>query len=276
MSAAAKTSDVNRLQERLNDPEVIDGLARLLNHLEAVTFAVESVEGLMRRGEVISDSIASGVSELRNADTEPATDLLSRAPQMLKTGTKLADAATDLDVEELTRSKVLERLTNPTTLATLNQLLDKLPLIAFLLESLEGFIQRGETVADNLAEAIGELNLSEHKIDFSQIAPLMETLPKMAKAGEKLFESELMGKDFPKVIDAGVTMVDSGMMDKDIIQILGDLGKKGAETYKEVTREPIQPVGGLFATLKATKDPDVQKSLGFFFAFAKAFARHLD
>ena len=61
---------------------------------------------------------------------------------MLKAGTQLAEAASDLNVEELMHSKVLERLTDAETLATLNQLLDKLPLIAFLLESLEGFISR--------------------------------------------------------------------------------------------------------------------------------------
>jgi len=84
-----------------------------------------------------------------------------------------------------------------------------------------------------------------------------------------------MGDGLPKVIDAGVSMVDSGMLDRQVVSTLGDLGKKTVETYNEVSSKPVPPVGGLFATLRATKDPDVQKSVGFFFAFAKAFAKHL-
>ena len=105
---------------------------------------------------------------------------------------------------------------------------------------------------------------------------LMESLPKLKEAGEKLLESELMGDGLPKVIDAGVSMVDSGMLDKKVVSVLGDLGSKSAETYQEVASQPVEPIGGLFATLRATKDPDVQKSVGFFFAFAKAFAKHLN
>jgi uncharacterized protein YjgD (DUF1641 family) len=70
-------------------------------------------------------------------------------------------------------------------------------------------------------------------------------------------------------------MIESGMVDKEVVAVLGDLGKKSAETYREVSSEAVEPIGGLFATLRATKDPDVQKSVGFFFAFAKAFAKHL-
>lgn len=276
MSAVTEPSAADRLQERLNDPEVAQGLNRLLDQLDTVSFAVESVDGFMRRGEVIADSLADGVAELRKGDSEQASELLHRAPQMLKTGTQLADAATELNIDELTKSKVLERLTDPETLATVNLLLDKLPLVAFMLESLEGFISRGETVADNLSAAVGELKLGEQKVDLSKLLPLIENLPKMAEAGEKLLDSELMGGGLPKVIEAGVSMVDSGMMDKDIVRTLGDLGRKSAEIYNEVVSKPVEPVGGLFATLKATKDPDVQKSVGFFFAFAKAFAKHLN
>lgn len=180
-----------------------------------------------------------------------------------------------MDVDELTRSQVLEKLTDPTTLETVSRLLDRLPLAAFLLESLEGFIGRGDTIADNLADAVGELNLSESKIDASQLTSLLEALPKLKEAGEKLLDSDLMGDGLPKVIDAGVSMVDSGMLDKEIVSILGELGKKSAQTYREVSASSVKPIGGLWATLKATKDPDVQKSVGFFFAFAKAFAKHL-
>ena len=268
-------SSAEQLLDRLNDPEVADGLNRLLDRLDIVSFTVESMDGFLKRGEVIADSVASTVGEFKEAGDESSLELLKRAPKMIETGTKLADAAGAMNVDELAESKVLERLTDPQTLATLNELLDRLPLAAFMLESLEGFISRGDTIADSVSEMVGDLNLGEAKIDFDQFKSLMESLPKLKEAGDKLLQSDLMGDGLPKVIDAGVSMVESGMLDKEVVAILGDLGKKSAETYKEVASKRVEPVGGLWATLKATKDPDVQKSVGFFFAFAKAFSKHL-
>ena len=275
MSTNGVASSAEQLHDRLNDPKVADGLNRLLDRLDIVSFAVESMDGFIKRGEVIADSVTSTVGDLKGVGDESTLELIKKAPKMLETGTKLADAAGSMNVDELAKSKVLERLTDPQTLNTLNELLDRLPLAAFMLESLEGFISRGDTIAESVAEAVGELKLGDAKIDVSQFQSLIESLPKLKEAGDKLLDSDLMGDGLPKVIDAGISMVDSGMLDKEVVAILGDLGKKSAETYKEVASKPVEPVGGLWATLKATKDPDVQKSAGFFFAFAKAFAKHL-
>lgn len=275
MSTNGAVAPAEQLLERLNDPKTADGLNRLLDQLETVTFAVESMEGFISRGEVITESVAAGVREVKGLGNEETVELLQKAPQLLQTGTKLAEAAGTMHVDELANSHVLERLTEPETLKTLNALLDRLPLAAFLLESLEGFIGRGDTIAENLADAVHELNLGETKIDAGQLKSLLEALPKFKEAGEKLLESELIGEGLPKVIDAGVSMVESGMLDQSVVNVLGEMGKKSAETFKEVSSKPVEPIGGLFATLRATKDPDVQKSVGFFFAFAKAFAKHL-
>lgn len=275
MSTNGVASSAEQLHDRLNDPNVADGLNRLLDRLDIVSFAVESMDGFVRRGEVIADSVASTVGDLKDVGNEDTMALLKKAPKMLETGTKLADAAGSMNVDELAKSKVLERLTDPQTLNTLNALLDRLPLAAFMLESLEGFISRGDTIADNVSDMVGDLKLGDAKIDVNQFKSILESLPKFKEAGDKLLESDLMGDGLPKVIDAGVSMVESGMLDKEVVTILGDLGKKSAETYKEIAAKPVEPVGGLWATLRATKDPDVQKSVGFFFAFAKAFAKHL-
>ena len=275
MSYNAVVSSPERLQERLNDPKVVEGLNRLLDQLDTVSFAVESLEGLLRRGEVITDSISSSIADFKGMGSGKAQELFEKAPQMIETGTRLAEAAGAMDVDELARSHVLERLTDPQILETLNRLLDRLPLAAFLLESVEGFIARGETITDNLAEAFGELGLGSMDIDTDQLTSLLASIPKLREAGEKLLDSKLMDEGLPTVIDAGVVMVESGMLDKDVVSMLGQLGRQSAETFREVTANPIEPIGGLFATLRATKDPDVQKTVGFFFAFAKAFAKHL-
>lgn len=275
MSSNTVASPAEQLQQRLNDPNVAAGLNRLLDQLDTVTFAVESMEGFISRGEVIAESVAASVGDLKSLGDGKTAELIQKAPQYIETGTKLADAAGAMDVDELAKSKVLQRLTDPQTLATLNDLLDRLPLAAFLLESLEGFISRGEVIADNLADAVKELHLDKLNIDAEQFASLLKSLPKLKIAAEKMLDSDLLGDGLHKIIDAGNTMIDSGMVDKDVVSVLGELGKNSADTYREISSKPVPPVGGLFATLRATKDPDVQKSVGFFFAFAKAFAKHL-
>ena len=68
MSTAMETSAAEQLKERLSDPHVTANLNRLLDQLETITFAVESIDGFVRRGEVIADSLAEGVAELKQAE----------------------------------------------------------------------------------------------------------------------------------------------------------------------------------------------------------------
>ncbi len=275
MSDNGVASPAEQILERLNDPHTADGINRLLDRLDTLTLAVESMEGFISRGEVIAESMADSVGDLRKIGDDKTADLIRKAPEYIETGARLADAASAIDVDTLTQSGVLERLTDPATLNTLNQLLDRLPLAAFLLEAAEGFISRGETIAENLADGAREFHGAESFIPAEQLASLIQSLPKFREAGEKLLESELMGDGLTKVVEAGVGMVESGMLDKDVVSVLGELGRMSAETYREVVKEPIQPIGGLFATLRATRDPDVRKTIGFAIAFAKAFASHL-
>lgn len=274
-ATTAEASSSEQLLSRLNDPAVAAGLSRLLDKLDLASFALDSMDGFLRRGEVIADSVGESLNELKQSHPRFADELLQDAPRRFATGAKLADAAGEMDIDELSRSHVLARLTNPTTLSAVNRLLDQLPLLAFLAEAVEELIGRSETIAENVAGAVDELHLRDKGGGLDKLLLFIGALPRVTEAGEKLLASGLMDRNFGKVVDAGVTMVESGMLDEQVVGILGDLGKKFAETFREVSSKPVEPVGGLFATLRATKDPDVQKSVGFAFALAKAFAKHL-
>ncbi|MEZ6096824.1 MAG: DUF1641 domain-containing protein [Pirellulaceae bacterium] len=274
-SISPNNSNESSLQERLADPNVARGLNRLLDRLDTVTFAIEAMEGFVARGDTIADSVAAAVGEFKNASSGQGGEWLSEAPQMVETSRRLMGSAKKINTAEVDRSEVLDKLTQPETLALLNDLIERLPLIAMMVDSMEGFIKRGDTIADNVAGMVKELKLSDKKFDVAQIASTLESLPKLKEAGEQFLNSGLADGGLPKVIDAGVSMIESGMMDKDVVATLGYLGKVSVETYHEVTEQNVQPVGGVFALMRATKDPDVQKSIGFFFAFAKAFAKHL-
>ncbi|MEM9825045.1 MAG: DUF1641 domain-containing protein [Planctomycetota bacterium] len=188
---------------------------------------------------------------------------------------RLSQAVNQVDADALEASEVLGRLTEPETLAMLNELVDKLPMILFMLNSLNDFLGRGETVIDNVAGLVGELKHGTGGIDPQQFIQFMEMLPKVKKATEQLMASEHVFENFPTVINAGKSMVDSGMLDAKVVGTLGHFGRVGAETFESVASKPVPKVGGIFSLLKAMRDPDVQASMSFGLAFAKEFAQHL-
>ncbi|HMO16069.1 MAG TPA: DUF1641 domain-containing protein [Pirellulaceae bacterium] len=269
-------SGVDVLQQRLNDPEVAAGIARLLERLDSINFVAEAIESAVSRGDVIIGSVTDTINDLKKADAGAHINaLVQQAPQLIETGSQFANVSKNVNFAELDKSQLLERLTDPTTLQTLNQLLDQLPLIAFLLQTLEGFLQRGDTIVENIAAMTSDLKRSESNISLDQITDSLKSLPKLKELGDQLSESELIGDKMDKIINAGVGMVDAGMLDEKVVGTLGDLGKKMVDTFQEIKSQPTQPVGGLWRMLKASRDPDVQQSFGFLIAYAKAFSKHI-
>lgn len=66
-------SPVDRLRKRLDDPAVAASLDSLLDHADLIAILVAGLDGLVRRGDEISESLASAVDELRG----PASSLSS-------------------------------------------------------------------------------------------------------------------------------------------------------------------------------------------------------
>lgn len=68
MVANGQTIDVSpadRLRERLDDPAVAASLNSLLDHADLLAVLVTGLDGLVRRGDEISESLSSAVGELR-------------------------------------------------------------------------------------------------------------------------------------------------------------------------------------------------------------------
>lgn len=58
---------VEALIARLDEPNVANGLHQLLDHLDLLAVLVNGLNGLMTRGDTISDSLADAVIEMRGA-----------------------------------------------------------------------------------------------------------------------------------------------------------------------------------------------------------------
>ncbi len=263
------------LQDRLSDPLVQQSLLRLVEHLDTLSFTLEALDGFFRRGETISDNVSESLQELRHIrmDDSGVGALVKEAPRLARTASRLAQTAARADLDALEQSKLLERLTQPQTLELLNQLLDRLPLLVMVVQGLDELLRRGETVADSLGESLREVVQGLAQVDQPALVQTLRLLPRLVEVGNRLVESGILEQAFPKLVEAGQQMLASGMLDAEVVRTLGQLGKALAESCREALQHPPEPIGGLWGLYRATRDPEIQKVLGFLVAVARGFSR---
>src|SRR6185295_11845054 len=147
-----------RLQERLAEPATVDSLNKLLDRLDVIVFAAEALEGFLRRAEVVADSVAQGMGDLRRMAGEDAGgELVAKIPQMLRAGRRMAELADRPEFERLVDSGLLEKLGDKKTIDGLSSLLGNVEVVAFLLDSLDGFLRRSDHAIESVAEGLAEL-----------------------------------------------------------------------------------------------------------------------
>lgn len=133
----APPSPVDALVARLSEPRVAAAVHDLLDHADVVAFAVGALDGFLRRGEVIADSVGDALRDLRGAsvngplaEARPALTALLPVvtdPATLRTVTRLAAALGEADrAPEPPRTGMrglLTGLRDPDTLRGLHMLL---------------------------------------------------------------------------------------------------------------------------------------------------------
>jgi len=62
-------SPADALRDRLNDPEVASSLNNLLDHADLLAILVDGLDGLVRRGDEISNSLVSALDELKGSSS---------------------------------------------------------------------------------------------------------------------------------------------------------------------------------------------------------------
>jgi Protein of unknown function (DUF1641) len=244
-----------RLQERLADPKTVDALNRLLDRLDVIVFTAEALEGFLRRAEVVADSVAQGVADVRKmAGEEGGADLLGNLPRMVRAGGELAERLERPEVQRLLDSGLLEKLAEPGTLESLKALLGRLELVGFLLEGLDGFLRRSDTWIESVAAGIDDLKQAAPEIDGEKIRRVVATLPSL--------------------VDAGTQLSEAGMFDPKTVQVLANLGRTVAASHDDVREKPQKPLG-LFDLLRSLRDPEIQSSVRLALYVAKRYGRGL-
>ena len=83
---------------------------------------------------------------------------------------------------------------DPQTVESLNKLLDRMDIIVFAVEALDGFLSRADVIADNVTDSVGDLRTLMAE---SGTAGLMEKLPQLARAGAQV--ADISATPAPKV-----------------------------------------------------------------------------
>ena len=155
---------------------------------------------------------------------------------------------------------LLDRLNAPTVAASLNSLLDNIELLAVLVAGLDGLARKGEVIGDTIAEVLDQIRSTTQSTGLDpmqaaqQLGTIIPTLAAASPAINRILESPIVEPEPIDILsETAVALVD---------------GLKAAEAKK--TRL------GLRGLLRATRDKDVQRGLGFVVEVAKVFGRDLD
>lgn len=256
-SAGALTAQ-ERLQERLADPRTVEALDRLLDRLDVIAFTAEALESFLRRAEVVSDSVASGLADLRRmaGQDADASEIVARLPQVARAGMRMAEVAEKPEVTRLLESGLLEKLAEPRTLENLRTVLDKLDVITFSLEAFDGFLKRGDQVVESMAAGAQDLRQVLPEIDGEKVGKVAAALPGL--------------------VDAGSMLAESGMFDPKVVNVLADLGRTVVESRDALRARPVpEKTLGLFELMRVMRDPAVQQVLRFAIEVAKRYSRQL-
>ena len=176
-------------------------------------------------------------------------------------------AGTDRLLTPSPTDELLARLADPQIAWAVSTLLDNADVLAFLAVGLDGFLSRGEVIADSLADGITELrgaagaaaaSGSLPKVDFRALAGSASAL-----SGPVVAAAPALGE-----------LLTGPLGDPRTVRVLSQLASALTEGRDAAEAHPVGPAGA-FALLRALKDEEVARGLGFLIQVAKALGRQV-
>lgn len=88
---------------RLDDPQIASSISLILDHADLLATLVAGLDGLLRRADVISDNVAAGVAEIRDAASTngrpslPTVDLTAASDAVTRLSAAAIDATPAID-----------------------------------------------------------------------------------------------------------------------------------------------------------------------------------
>lgn len=155
--------------------------------------------------------------------------------------------------------RLLDRLEEPRTAEALHTLLDNAELIAVLVNGLDGLARKGEVIGDTIAEVLAEAKAAGRATGLDPVRTtqqLSTLIPTLADASPAINR-----------------ILDSPIVEPEPIEVLSETAVALVRGLKVAQATEAQL--GITGLLRATRDPDVQRGLGFVVAVAREFGRVL-
>jgi uncharacterized protein YjgD (DUF1641 family) len=264
-NGAAYPSQQERIQAKLADPRTADAIERLLDKLDLVAFGVEAVDSFIRRGEEVSNSLASSIRELKNLQgpgETAASDFVSSLPQLARAGTQVAAASQRPGFQNLLESGLIDQLGDPRTIASIQTVLGKMELAAFALTALDSFIERGDQITESVREGLKDAQGLASSIDFARMKPLLELMDHLPA----LLESGAL-EQLPRLAKFGIALADSGIADPESLAAVKDC-------FEAARKAPHQKTS-IFGLIGALNDPHVNRSVTLALEFAREYGKRI-
>ena len=265
-----------------------------------------SVDGFIRRGDEIVENVGESVREFapKSSNGNGHPELIEEVPQLInnlpilaKTGNKFSEIANTKDFNDLltaenikTLKELVGLLNNPETLQALKETLQYAPLLAFLARALSEFISRGDEIVENITDAVDEFKPQVNDKTSAGIgltlAQLPAVLPELVKSLPAITEGlPSFLEQTPNLMKTSVKLseiaesegvqafLNSGMLSPELVNVLGETGETAIKTHQEFKANPREV--SLWGAYKETKDPDVQRGIGFLLQLSKNLGKML-
>ncbi|MEW4528126.1 DUF1641 domain-containing protein [Maioricimonas sp. JC845] len=235
----AQANGSNAVAQRLADPQVQESLSRLLDR-------ADQLEQTLAR---VNDMVES-VPAFTATAVDVVDDVAGRC------------ASSGIDVDERMRLTVrlIERLTAPEVAGPLERLLSRLEQFeqaSRLAEDLPGLLAMAVDIFDEWV-----CRAADDGIDVEQA--VVNGLRAALWMGQHLDQ---------EMLEHLTVFLKSDVLSEGAVEIVGDAGKALTRCHDECCREGEPQELGLLGLMRAMRDPDVRRALGFGVHFARLFGR---
>ena len=237
METTTPTNGTPSLEKRLHEPDTAAALNRLLDRLDTIERAVDTLER-------IETQLPGALST--------ATDVVDAEL------TRAADRGVVLDERMREGLAMLEAITEPSTARALTALAERS-------DQIEKLVTLADAAPDAIATVVDVLDAEYARLAEQGFEPEQAVRDAAGALGRL---SELFRTDEFQAL------LDSGVLDPKALRVVGSLASALVESQSEADRGET-PQRGLFGLVGALRDPDVQRAIGFLTGVAKRFGQNL-
>lgn len=131
------------------------------------------------------------------------------------------------------------------------------PTLAVIASMSTALLQRGPEISDNINGIVSQMRTEAGQAELSTAAgDLRDLLPLLTTLSAR--KDTIQG------------ILDSPILQPEIVDVIGKAGSAALEADKRTRGRPSE-VGGPISIVRQLRDPDVQETLAFLFAFARVF-----